>query len=119
MSKDLPCAEELFIEGNHHMSAGDVREAEASFREAIRLAPDFAEAHANLGLLLDQEGMPSEAEHHYLHSITLNPDLGNTHMNLGALLANQKRFEEAEAAYRRALELIPDSPAAEFFRLVR
>jgi hypothetical protein len=112
VSKDLPCAEELFIEGNHHMSAGDVREAEASFREAIRLAPDFAEAHANLGLLLDQEGMPSEAEHHYLHSITLNPDLGNTHMNLGALLANQKRFEEAEAAYRRALELIPDSPAA-------
>ncbi len=94
------------------MSEGDAREAEASFRGAIRLAPDFAEAHANLGLLLDQEGMPAEAEHHYLHSLTLNPDLGKTHMNLGGLLADQKRFEEAEAAYRRALELIPNSPAA-------
>ena len=94
------------------MSAGDTREAEACFREAIRLVPDFAEAHANLGLLLDQEGALAEAEHQYLHSITLNPSLGKTIMNLGALLANQKRFEEAEAAYRRALELLSDSPAA-------
>jgi Tfp pilus assembly protein PilF len=112
VSKDLTCAEELFIEGNSHMSAGDARKAEACFQEAIRLAPEFAEAHANLGLLFDQEGAPAEAEHYYLHSLTLNPNLGNTIMNLGALLAGQKRFEEAEAAYRRALELIPDSPAA-------
>jgi len=93
------------------MAAGDAREAETCFREAIRLVPDFAEAHANLGLLFDQEGMLAEAECHYLYSITLNPDLGKNHMNLGVLLANQKRFEEAEAAYRCALELIPDLPA--------
>jgi Flp pilus assembly protein TadD len=112
MNKEITSAEALFIEGNRHMSAGDANEAEACFREAIRLVPDFAEAHANLGLVLDQEGKPAEAEHHYLQSITLNPDLGKTYSNLGTLLANQKRFEEAEAAHRRALELIPDSPAA-------
>ena len=112
MNKDLFCAEALFEEGYKHMLAGDVREAEALFRETVRLAPDFAEAHANLGLLLDQEDMLAEAEHQYLHAITLNPNLGKTHSNLGVLLANQKRFEEAEAAYRRALELTPDSPVA-------
>jgi Flp pilus assembly protein TadD len=112
VSNDLTSAETLFIEGNRHMFDGDAPKAKTCFREAIRLAPDFAEAHANLGLLLDQEGMSVEAEHHYLHSITLNPNLGKTHSNLGTLLANQKRFEEAEAAHRRALELIPDSPVA-------
>ena len=112
MGKSIRYAEDLFIEGNRLMTAGDAREAMACFRELIGLLPDFAEAHAKLGLLLDQEGMPAEAEHHYRHAITLNPDQGETHLNLGVLLANQKRFEEAEAHYRRALELIPDSPAA-------
>jgi len=112
VSKDLTNAEVFFIEGNCHMSAGDACEAEASFRQAIRLVPEFAEAHANLGMLLDQEGMPAEAELHYLQAISLNPNLGKTHLNLGVLLTNQKRFEEAEAAYRRALELSPDFPAA-------
>jgi len=50
--------------------------AEACFRELIGLLPDFAEAHAKLGLLLDQEGLPAEAEQHYRQSIALNPDKG-------------------------------------------
>ncbi len=100
------------MEGNRFMSAGEVGRAEARFREALVLKPDFAEAHANLGLLLDQEGMPAEAEHHYLLAVKLNPDLGRTHMNLGVLLTNGKRFAEAENAYRRAIELLPDFPTA-------
>lgn len=96
--------------GNRFLSAGDAVKAEECFREAIALEPDFAEAHANLGLLLDQKGMSDEAEHHYRHSIHINPDIGNTHMNLGVLLAGQKRFQEAEVAYLRAMELVPDSP---------
>jgi tetratricopeptide (TPR) repeat protein len=101
----------LFLEGNRHMAEGDASRAEACFRLAIRLVPDLAEAHANLGLLLDRAGIQVEAENHYLHSIASNPTLGQTHLNLGALLAQQKRFEEAEAAYRRALELTPNSSA--------
>ena len=38
-------AEALFAEGNHHLAAGDASAAEARFREAMRIAPDFAEAH--------------------------------------------------------------------------
>lgn len=112
MSKDPRCAEDLFIEGNRLISAGDAGGAEACFRKLTRLLPDFAEAHARLGLLLDQEGMPAEAERYYRQSLALNPDQGEIHLNLGVLLTKRKRFEDAEACYRRALELIPDSAVA-------
>ena len=104
-------AEALFLEGNRHMAAADARQAEACFREAIRLEPECAELHANLALLLEQEGKLSVAEQLYRHAISLNPNLGRTHLNLGALLTNLKRFAEAEAAYRRSQELMPNSPA--------
>jgi len=111
-SEDVISAEALFFEGNRYCADGNVSQAEVCFLEAIRLLPDFAEVHANLGLLLDQTGRQIEAEKHYLHSIACNPDEGQTHLNLGAMLASQKRFEEAEAAYRAALKLTPSSPAA-------
>lgn len=112
MTNEITSAATLFYEGNRHMASGAVRQAEACFREAIRLVPDLAEAHANIGLLLDREGRPAEAEYHYRRAIALNPGDGQTHLNLGALLTAQKRFDEGEGAYRQAIQLMPDSPAA-------
>ncbi len=93
------------------MQAGDVARAEACFREAVRIAPDFAEGYANLGFLLDRRGVTDGAESCYRRSIELNPAYSETHLNLGALLAKEKRFTEAEAAYRRAIALSPRAPA--------
>jgi Flp pilus assembly protein TadD len=103
-------SEALFYQGTRHMGTGDVVSAEACFRKAVQIAPDFAEAYANLGLLLDRKGDKEAAEIFYRRSLELNPVYPETHLNLGALLANQKRFIEAEAAYRQAIELSPDSP---------
>lgn len=93
------------------MEAGDLAGAEACFREAVRVAPDFAEGHANLGFLLDRRGEAAAAESCYRLSLQLAPACPETHLNLGALLAGQKRFDEAEAAYRRAIALRPRAPA--------
>ncbi len=102
----------LFFEGNRCMAAGDDDGAESSFREAVRISPDFAEAYANLGFLLAKRGLPEEAEFCYRRSIALNAGNSQTHLNFGAFLANQKRFEEADIAYRQSIMLDPQSPAA-------
>ncbi|MBK1679832.1 tetratricopeptide repeat protein [Rhodocyclus tenuis] len=105
-------AEALFFAANAHWVARELAQAEASFREAIGLVPAFAEAHANLALLLDQSGNKVEAEEHYRLALDCNPECVQTQLNFGAMLAQQKRFAEAEQAYRRALALRPDSAVA-------
>ncbi len=104
-------AEALFFLGTRCMEQGDAGAAETCFRQAVQLAPDFAEAYANLGLLLDRKRDAQAAEIYYRRSIQLNPGYAQTHLNLGVLLANQKRFDEAEATYQQALALSPESPA--------
>ena len=103
-------AETHFSQGMRCMENSDFIEAEACFRKAVQVAPDFAEAYANLGLVLDKQGMADNAEIHYLRSIELNPSHPETHLNLGALLANNKRFIEAESFYKQAISLRPHSP---------
>ncbi len=103
-------AEALYYQGNRCMEAGEISHAEACFRRAMQLSPDFGEAYANLGLLLDRQGMTKTAEAYYRHSIALNPTYSETHLNLGSLLVKAKRFDEAATAYWRAIELRPDSP---------
>ncbi len=103
-------AEALFYQGNRLMKAGDATGAEACFGRAVKLAPDFAEAYANLGLLLEKRLDTEAAEMCFRLSIQLDPSYAETHLDLGALLANQKRFDEAESAYRQVIALSPDSP---------
>lgn len=84
--------------------------AETCFRQAVKIAPDFAEAYANLGLVLDKKLDTDAAEICYRRSIELDPAYSQTHLNLGVLCAGKKRFAEAEAAYKQAIALSPASP---------
>jgi Tfp pilus assembly protein PilF len=110
MSDDKARALMLFKKGTSLMSADDPRDAEAHLREAICIDPDFAEAHANLGLLLDQEGRTAEAETSYRNAVAINHGLGKAHMYLGLMLARKKRFEEAETAFGHAHHLLAHQP---------
>ncbi|TFW05289.1 tetratricopeptide repeat protein [Oxalobacteraceae bacterium OM1] len=100
-------AERLFHEALRRMETGDVSAAESALRAALAHAPAFAEAHANLGLLLHRARRAAEAEQAYLLAATLQPDASRIHLNFGNLLADSGRAAEAEARYRRALDVDP------------
>jgi serine/threonine-protein kinase len=98
------------IRGNALSGLGRYPEAEAAYHEAIRLKPDFAEAHNNLGIVLVDQRRYPEAEAAYREAIRLRPDFPETRVNLGNVLVDQRRYPEAEAAYHEAIRLRPDFP---------
>ncbi|MBF0462747.1 MAG: tetratricopeptide repeat protein [Magnetococcales bacterium] len=89
-------------------------EAEAAYREAIRLRPTEVDAHANLGLLLQQGHRFAEAEAALRQAIALQPDYAEVYVNLGVLLQTIHRPAEAEATYWQAIRLQPECAEAHY-----
>jgi Tfp pilus assembly protein PilF len=84
-----------------------IDEAIAHYSEAVRLAPDAAEWHVNLGLLFARQGEMAKAAASFERAIRLRPQDAETYNNLGAMLHRLRRTSDAIAAYTRALELRP------------
>ena len=78
----------------------------------ITVKPGHAEAHANLGAALQEQGKSEEAVAACRRAIALRPDYAEGHANLGNALRDLGRYREAIAAYRRAIALRPDHAAA-------
>ena len=93
---------------------GREEEAEASYREALAIDPNYEEAHYNLGARLG-ENNPTEAEKHFRRALELDPDYGIAYRELGRLLRKQEQFDESEAHVRRAIELEPDDAWAHIY----
>jgi len=91
---------------------GRIDEAIADYSQALRLDPDFDEAHYNLGYALAGQGRIDEAMAQYSEALRLKPDYAKAHINLGAALASQGRIDEAIAHYSQALRIQPDFPEA-------
>ncbi|APW40475.1 glycosyltransferase [Rhodoferax koreense] len=101
-------AHAFYNQGNAQHDQGLLAEAEASFRQALALLPEFAEAHSNLALVLQQQGRLVEAEPAFRQAMALKPESANAHYNLGTNLKAQGQLKEAEDRFRTALELRPD-----------
>jgi tetratricopeptide (TPR) repeat protein len=93
--------------GNAYEKVGSVTKAEYHYREASRLAPDYAQAHNNLGLLLLNSGRIPEAKQRFLTALRLS-DSPEAHHNLGVLLLNSQQIAEAEGHFLEALRLRPE-----------
>jgi tetratricopeptide (TPR) repeat protein len=97
-------------------SPSGVAEALERYEAALRLRPDYPEAHNNLAnLLVTLPGRKPEALAHFERALQLRPDLVEADVNLGALLATLPgRMPDALAHYREALRLDPDNSEAEY-----
>jgi tetratricopeptide (TPR) repeat protein len=91
------------------VALGQLTDAEAAFREALRLDPDRPVHHDALGDVLLRQGRLSESEAALRNGIRLKPDAGKIHTRLGLVLWNQGRTEEALASLRKAVDVDPES----------
>ncbi len=94
--------------GNSALQNGGVQEAIRLYGRALRLNPDYAEAHYNLGNALAQAGRVPEAIAHYEQALRTNPDYVEAHVNLGNALLRVGNVQEAVGQYEQALRVNPD-----------
>src|SRR5207237_850288 len=78
------------------------------YLEALRIYPDYTEAHNNLGNLLVADGKLEEAIEHFRAALKISPDSASAQNNLGNALARQGKVGEAIPCFREAARLKPD-----------
>ncbi len=75
---------------------------------AVRLAPDFADAHNILGIVLARQRKLAEAEASFRQALRAKPDHAQAHGNLGNALRARGDLEGAVACFREAIRLRPN-----------
>lgn len=85
------------------LQAGQVAEAEAEARAALKADPKSADAYAMLGLISDRQGRREQAGAAYAKAAELAPGRGATANNYGAWLCANGRAAEALPWFDRAL----------------
>jgi hypothetical protein len=93
---------------------GRFTEAAACFREALRLHPDYPEAHSNLAGTLAEQGDLQAALRSYQDALRLRPDSAEAHHNLGVVFARSGDLGRAITSYQEAIRLQPDGAQAHF-----
>src|SRR5262249_36495997 len=91
-------------------------EAEACYRECLRLKPAYPLAYHNLGTALGEQGRLADAEASYREALRLDPKSLDALGNLVTILMDQGQAEAATEACAQLLELKPDSPDAHMSR---
>ena len=86
---------------------GKLKDAEISYRKAIQINPNFANAYCNLGNVLKDLGKLQDAELSYRKAIQINPNFADAYCSLGIILSDLGSFKEAEFSIRKAIELNP------------
>jgi tetratricopeptide (TPR) repeat protein len=84
-----------------------MEEAISSYKKVLKLDPNYAPAHINLGTLYYNQSDYELAEEHYRKAIECDPRYALAYFDLGNVLDETQRLQEAIAAYKIALQLAP------------
>ena len=105
-------ADAALIRGRDLQQQGELRGAIECYERAIAIAPNYAIAYSNLGVVKQQIGLLPEAIAYYRQALAIDPNLAEILSNLGSALADAGETAEAIAVYDRALTLNPNCAEA-------
>jgi tetratricopeptide (TPR) repeat protein len=88
--------------------AGDLEESKQHALEALRLRPNYPQAHLNLGLALLRQGKVPDAIPQLQKARDLQPRWPDAYFNLGSALMLTGQKDEAIVCFRKTLDLRPD-----------
>ena len=96
------------------LSQNKLDQAEACYRQALRINPSYAKAYNNLGLALARQGMLDDALSCYRQAVALKPNYFEAFTNLGNAQREKRALDDAAASYQNALRLEPNFVGAHY-----
>jgi len=106
-----PTAQSLVSQGLKAQLAGDESTAESTYQQAIKLDPNNAIAHYDLGTVYDRQGNVSQAVTEYTATLVISPSFTDALFNLAVDTATSDP-SGAQRLYLRVLALQPTFAAA-------
>lgn len=103
----------LLTYGRAQTGAGDAKAAEGSYRKALSLAPNSAEAHFALGRNRQEAGKTDEANRLFFETL----EIDRNHCNAYRFLASNKAFGVEDAAFENMIALLESGKIAPAQRL--
>ncbi|HEU5181962.1 MAG TPA: tetratricopeptide repeat protein [Candidatus Polarisedimenticolia bacterium] len=103
-SRDAPSSPKAQFNWGVFLEEHSDARAEAAYREAARLAPDWSDPRYNLAGILAASGRLTEAIEEYRAALAIRPDDARAVLNLGYALYRAGRHPEAVELYQRFLK---------------
>jgi protein O-GlcNAc transferase len=101
-------ANEHINSGNSFAIRGQLNEAIACYRKALKVNPNSDVAYNNLGNVFKDKGQIDEAIDLYKKALQINQNYGPAYSNLGNALKGKGLLDEAIASYQKALQSDPN-----------
>ena len=108
ISRSASPANQYFLRGNAYLDAGEFAEAVRDYSSALKLDPDNAVYHNNLGIALRYMERFDEAIEAYDRAIELDPEYRDAYTNRGVVFADLGGLEPAVRDFDKAIAIDPD-----------
>jgi tetratricopeptide (TPR) repeat protein len=100
--------------GNYHLSRGELKEAVASYREALGIEPQAVMAMVNSSIAYARMGENDKAEKSLQAALKTAPDSAAANFNMGLIKAEKNEPKEAEKYLKKAIKADPQMAQAAY-----
>jgi len=85
-----------------------------SYKNALRIMPNYADAHYNMAIILNDHNDPDAAIESYKQAIKIKPDFAESYINMGIILKDKGDPEAAINCFKQALKIKPKFAEAHY-----
>jgi len=107
-----PEAADSFRQASEAMRSGNLDAAGEGFAAVVKLAPTFAEAYLNLGLVREEQGRHQDAITSFQKALQLKPKLHGANLFLGIAEYRTNQLDPALASLRKEAAAYPKDATA-------